>query len=70
MHFQNAKKYSHPYFERIQQIKGWTCDHSSGRVLVNSVSGHTIHAVTVTERRGPGQIRDEIIELERLMKGK
>ncbi|KAF6036451.1 hypothetical protein EB796_005245 [Bugula neritina] len=68
-HIHRPKKYTHPYYERVKKIKGWTCNHSGREVRVTSLTGQTIHRFTVDKSRGKNDVREEIVELERLMKG-
>ena len=56
--------------ERLKKIKGWTCNHTGREVRVGSVSGETIHRYTIAPNRNKNAVRDEIVELERLIKGK
>lgn len=50
-------------------MKGWTCNHTGREVRVGSVSGETIHRYTIAPNRNKNAVRDEIVELERLIKG-
>ena len=50
-------------------MKGWTCKHTGNEVRVGSQTGETIHRVAVSAYRPYSEIRAEIVELERLMKG-
>ncbi|XP_067937696.1 uncharacterized protein [Watersipora subatra] len=63
------KKYTHPYYERLKRMSGWTCNHTGTEVRVGCRSGETVHRYTISKQRNKGDIRDEIVELERLIKG-